>query len=79
MATNNTPIPRIVEDSRVWNDQGNLVSGSYGPTAGNTKTAPNNKFSHNPDSGIITPAQDFELSFDPNVLDNYDTYTYHWK
>jgi hypothetical protein len=22
---------------------------------------------------------DFKLSFDPNVLDNYDTYTYHWK
>jgi hypothetical protein len=39
-----------------------------------TKAAPNNAFVNNASSKDLTT-----IAFTPNILDNYDVYTYHWK
>lgn len=78
---NNASVP----DTRVTDEMGNIVSG----TAGYVKSAgsgrgfvnpPNvvpNPYSH--DTSKMSPSEEFKLNFFPNILDNYDTYTYHWK
>ncbi len=37
-------------------------------------------FSHDTDNNVSsTHTSDYKLDFEPNMLDQYDTYTYHWK
>lgn len=43
-----------------------------GPTADEL-----NQWRHQPNN--ITSSDEYSLEFQPNVLDNYDVYTYHWK
>lgn len=37
-----------------------------------------NAFAHDPNNGAVA-GRDYILNFTPNILDNYDQYTYHWK
>jgi len=52
------------------------VVGATNPSINNPSA-----FVHNEDNNNVTSEVpvDFALNFEPNVLDNFDTYTYHWK
>jgi len=54
---------------------GNRFAGSAKNPAPNTPVPlPHNTGNTSSDTG-----PDFKLEFEPNIFDNYDTYTYHWK
>lgn len=36
-------------------------------------------FPHNTKNAPLTAEEAYSIAFQPNILDNYDTYTYHWK
>lgn len=38
-----------------------------------------NAFTHKTDNLVPSAKEIYTLNFLPNILDNYDTYTYHWK
>ncbi len=48
--------------------------GQGGPTADQF-----NAYAHQPNNAINTPDVDVKVEFQPNMLDNYDTVTYHFK
>jgi len=74
----------VVEDTRVYDELGNVISGHYGYTE---KVAPKqgtpapktNTMAHNTTNNVPSSKDEYELNFIPNILDNYDQYTYHWK
>lgn len=39
----------------------------------------NSQFVNNPNGNTVTPGEEFRLQIQPNWLDNFDVYTYHWK
>lgn len=45
----------------------------------NDKVRDIDAFPRNDYSGPISSAEEYTLDFKPNVLDQFDTYTYHWK
>lgn len=36
-------------------------------------------FVHQPENVVVNDKFDLNFKFQPNILDNFDTYTYHWK
>lgn len=38
-----------------------------------------NRYAHKSDNIIVSASDEYKLDFLDNILDNFDTYTYHWK
>lgn len=54
--------------------------GFVNPPNVNPTPADTDSFAHSTgNSPSSTPPPDYKLQFLPNILDNYDVYTYHWK
>jgi hypothetical protein len=57
----------------------------YTPFSGDGKDRPGNDrydepaLPHNTNSAVNSEIDTYKLEFEPNVLDYFDTYTYHWK
>ena len=83
----NSVYARVVEDTRVTDAMGGVYSGDIGYTeriVGNAGrgTTPANAYRHEtsnniPSATAATP--ELVLDFQPNMLDNYDVVTYHFK
>lgn len=76
-----TPLPAAVSNATsTVNTTVNRVTsanaGAINPTINNPSAFVHNENNNNASSTIPV---DFALNFDPNVLDQFDTYTYHWK
>lgn len=77
MANNQVP------DTRVYDELGNVISGTYGYTqyagAGRGFINPSNAYVHQENNSLPADSENVRLEFQPNLLDNYDAVTYHWK
>ena len=60
---------------------GHKGGGSMQPTPNESdaEAARLNRYSHNADTIPTVPAPEVKLAFEPNLLDNYDAVTYHFK
>ena len=65
LVTSGAPVPKAIPLNGGRGSQG-------GPTA-----AEQDIWAHQPNN--ITSGDEYKLEFLPNLLDNYDVYTYHWK
>lgn len=77
-----------VEDTRTYDELGNVIQGTYGYTPPvslpNQSEAETKRLaSHTPVSHSTTnsapDSTPMKVEFIPNMLDEYDQYTYHWK
>lgn len=78
----------IVEDTRVFDEMGNVIFGGYGyvvdtPNTPNQSDAETKRLAshvlvqHNTNNSAPVPK--VKLDFFPNILDSFTQYTYHWK
>lgn len=49
------------------------------PTPTSQPVAPETAFAHNPEDTGTGDSLKLNFQFQPNILDNFDVYTYHWK
>jgi hypothetical protein len=72
----------VINDTRQYDQLGNVISGEYGYTQGNpqsdAETNRLNAYAHQTNN-VVPSSADIKLAFQANLLDNYDVVTYHYK
>ena len=68
-----------------YDELGNVIHGSYdygsfaGAGGGRGFVNRPNAYTHQENNSLPADSENVRLEFQPNLLDNYDTVTYHWK
>jgi hypothetical protein len=80
------PVVEEVDNSINYDALGNVISGDYGytvyedPNQAGAETARLNRYAHQANNKVTSSSSnDIKLAFQSNLLDNYDTVTYHYK
>jgi hypothetical protein len=74
-------LPAIFSASNTTTATGATSYNSASPAPGNVNSIPGtaNPYKHTTSDNPASATADYTINFLPNVLDNYDTWTYHWK